>query len=83
MNTTDDDRGLSDDDLADQLEGHLETVNVHPLAEEGYLVTCAGCLRTARMPSDPGSKVAICPVCLAMSSAELLAAIERNRPDLA
>jgi hypothetical protein len=33
-------------------------------AAEWFIVTCLGCGRTARTPSDPGVRVALCPRCL-------------------
>lgn len=37
-------------------------VNTDPDAE-GFTVTCLDCKRTAKMPFDPGVKVAVCPDC--------------------
>lgn len=40
-------------------------VNINPTEVEGFLVTCLGCGRTARLPfALPAGKVVMCPTCV-------------------
>lgn len=45
------------------LDVDVAFVNTAPDAK-GFVVKCSECGRTARMPTDPGTKVGVCPSCV-------------------